>query len=225
MLQHIFFYSFVHVPECAHCTPSFSALYMLRNVLIVLLYYTYHEVQFCLCFTQAKDGSYHDYLVSTTHILFFRCHVVLCHCPQLFPIYCYFMSTIPPQQTGAVKTLPRHTSISLVLSFFFLFFFLPMNSQFNFFVLTKFLFSFNNINLICMPYSSLCSCSFSFCFSLYIFSKHHHHTKNWYSPTTNIIDYLDPGTMPQQNSTVILSTTVLETVSSSQLTNHSFTPG
>ena len=173
---------------------------------------------------QARDGSYHDYLVSTTHILFFTCHIVLCHCPQLFPIYCYFMSTILPQQTGAVKTLPLHTPISLVLSFFFFFFF-PMNSQFNFFILTEFLFSFNNTNSICMTYSSLCSCSFSFCFSLYIFSKHHHHTKNRYSTTTNIINYLDPGTMPHKNSTVIISTTVLETVSSSQFTNHPFIPG
>ena len=39
--SNIFSFSFVHVPECAHCTLSFSALYMLRNVLIVLLYYTY----------------------------------------------------------------------------------------------------------------------------------------------------------------------------------------
>ena len=26
-------------------------------------------------------SKYHNYLVSTTHILFFKCHVVLCHCP------------------------------------------------------------------------------------------------------------------------------------------------
>ena len=156
-------------------------------------------------------------------MLFFRRHVVLCHCPQLFPHLLLFYVNYPPQQTGAVKTLPLHTPISLVLRFFFLF--LPMNSQFNFLVLTKFLFSFNNTNLICMPYFSLSSCSFSFHSSSYIFSKHHHHTKNRYSPTTNIIDYLDPGTMPQQNSTVIISTTVLETVSSSQLTNHPFIPG
>ena len=37
----LFFFSFVQVPECAHCTLSFSALYMLWKVLIVPLYYTY----------------------------------------------------------------------------------------------------------------------------------------------------------------------------------------
>ena len=58
---------------------------------------------------------------------------------NFFPIYCYFISTTPTTNS-AVKTLPLHTPIGLVLSFFFLF---PMNSQFDFFVLTKFLFSFN----------------------------------------------------------------------------------
>ena len=37
MLQNIFFFSFVHVPECAHCTPSFSALYLLQNVFIKIV--------------------------------------------------------------------------------------------------------------------------------------------------------------------------------------------
>ena len=46
-----------------------------------------------------------------------------------------------------------------------------------------------------------------------------------YSPTVNIINYSDLGTMPQQNSTIIISTAVLETVSSSQLINHPFIPG
>ena len=93
-----------------------------------------------------------------------------------------------------------------------------MNSQFDFFVLTEFLFQFQQYKL---DLHAIFQFMF-FCFSLYIFSKHHHHTKNRYSPTANIIDYLDPGTMPQQNSTVIISTTVLETVSPSQLTNHPF---
>ena len=66
-------------------------------------------------------SKYHDYLVSTTHILFFKCHVVLCHFPQLFPHLLLFYvnySPPPPPQTGAVKTLQLHTPISLVLSFF-----------------------------------------------------------------------------------------------------------
>ena len=71
-----FIFSFVRVPECAYCTPSFSALNRLRNVLIVLLYYTYvtsfnfvfvlrklrmdHIMYiFCLYFTLAKDGVKH----------------------------------------------------------------------------------------------------------------------------------------------------------------------
>ena len=93
-----------------------------------------------------------------------------------------------------------------------------MNSQFDFFVLTEFLFQFQQYKL---DLHAIFQFMF-FHFSLYIFSKHHHHTKNQYSPTANIIDYLDPGTMPQQNSTIIISTTVLETVSSTQLTNHPF---
>ena len=173
-------------------------------------------------------SKYHDYLVSTTHIFFFKRHVVLCHCPQLFPPFTVILCQLFPPS----PTLPLHTPISLILS---LFCFLPINSQFNLFILNEFLSvlllsiksaNFHEVhNSICMPYSSLCSCFFSFHFSLYICSKHHHHTKNRYSPTANIIDYLDPGTMPQQNSTVIISTTVMDTVSSSQLTNHPFIPG
>ena len=95
-----------------------------------------------------------------------------------------------------------------------------MNSQFDFFVLTEFLFGFNNTKLICMPYFSLCSF-----ISVCIFSATPPPYQNQYSPATNIIDYLDPGTMPQQNSTIIVSTTVLETVSSSLFTNHLFILG
>ena len=132
------------------------------------------------------------------------------------------LSLPPPQQTGAVKTLPLHIPINLVLSFFLsLSLFLPMNSQFDFFILTKFPLQFQQYQL---DLHAIFQFMF-FHFSLYIFSKHHHHTKNWYSTTANIINYLDPGTMPQQNSTVIISTTVLETVSSSQLINHPFIPG
>ena len=77
-------------------------------------------------------------------------------------------------------------------------------------------------NSSCMPYSSLCYCFIFFHSSLYIFSKkkNHHHNSSWYSPTTNIINYLDPGTMPQQNSSVLISTTVLETISASLFRLH-----
>ena len=44
MLQHFFSFSFVHVPECAHCTLSFSAMYMFQNVLIVHFLF-----QLCTC--------------------------------------------------------------------------------------------------------------------------------------------------------------------------------
>ena len=136
---------------------------------------------------------------------------------NFFPIYCYFMSATPPPTNSAVKTLPLHTPIGLVLSFFFLF---PMNSQFDFFILTEFLFSFNiqNRSACHIPVYVL---SFQFVY----FQQTPPPYQSWYSPTANIIDYLDPGTMLQQNSTVIISTTVLETVSSSQFTNHPFIPG
>ena len=64
MLQHIFFqlctgsrmcslytffFSFVHAPECAYCTP---------------ILYICHIIQFCLYFMLAKDGSYHVNLLS-----------------------------------------------------------------------------------------------------------------------------------------------------------------
>ena len=39
-----FVFRFVHAPECAYCTP---------------ILYICHVTQFCLCFMQAKDGSYH----------------------------------------------------------------------------------------------------------------------------------------------------------------------
>ena len=133
-----------------------------------------------------KFSKYHDYCVSTTHILFSDVTLFYVTVPNFFPIYCYFMSTIaPPQQTGAVKTLPLHTPISLVLSFFFL----PMNSQFNFFVLTEFLFSSNNANSICMPYSSLCCCLSPF-IPVHIFSAN----------TTTIPR---TGTHPLQTSSII----------------------
>ena len=59
--------------------------------------------------------------------------------PTFSPFTVILCQLCPPQQTGAVKTLPLHTPISLVLSFFP---FLPVNSQFDLFVLTKFLFQF-----------------------------------------------------------------------------------
>ena len=43
----------------------FSALYMLWNVLIVLLYIIIcHIIQFCLYFTQARNKSYHVNILS-----------------------------------------------------------------------------------------------------------------------------------------------------------------
>ena len=162
-------------------------------------------------------SKYHDCLVSTTHIFFpfYKRNILLCHCPTLFPIYCYFMSTIPPQ-TSAVKTLPLHTPTSLVLNFVFF----PNEFPIRFLHTNRISFQFQQYNSICMPYSSL----FSF-ISVCIFSATPPPYQSRYSPTVNIIDYLDPGTMPQQNSTIIISTTVLETVSSCQLINHPFIPG
>ena len=133
--------------------------------------------------------------------------------PNFLPIYCYFMSTIPPQ-TSAVKTLPLHTPISLVLSFF--------SNEFP----IRFLHT-NRISFQFQQYKTDLHAIFQFMFfrfSLYISATPPPYQSR-YSPTTNIINYLDPGTMPQQNSTVIISTTVLETFSSSQFTNHPFIPG
>ena len=50
-------------------------------------------------------------LFSINYSYFVLSNVTLFYVTALnfFPIYCYFMSTIPPQQTGAVKTLPLHT--------------------------------------------------------------------------------------------------------------------
>ena len=95
-----------------------------------------------------------------------------------------------------------------------------MNSQFDFFILTTFLFSstMHNRSACHTPVYVL---SFQFVY----FQQTPPPYQSRYSPTTNIIDYLDPGTMPQQNSTIIISTTVLKTVSSSQFTNHLFIPG
>ena len=127
--------------------------------------------------------------MSTTHILFFS-NVTLFYVtvPNFFPIYCYFMSTISPPTTGAVKTLPLHTPISLVLSFSF-----PMNSQFNFFLLIEFLFQFQQHNLICMPYSSFCL-SFQFVYfqqtpppyqePVLTHHKHHRLFRSWHNATT-----------------------------------------
>ena len=50
------------------------------------------------------------------------------------------MSTIFSQQTGVVKTLPQHNPINLILRFFLQ---IPMNSQFDLFILTNFFFSSN----------------------------------------------------------------------------------
>ena len=41
------FFSFVHAPECAYCTP---------------ILYTCHIIQFVFCFTQARNGSCHVHL-------------------------------------------------------------------------------------------------------------------------------------------------------------------
>ena len=70
--------------------------------------------------------NFFDYLLPTNIAYCFKYNIILC---QLFF-----------QQTGAVKTLPPHNPISLIL-FFFLH--IPMNSQFDLFVLTEFLFSNN----------------------------------------------------------------------------------
>ena len=107
--------------------------------------------------------------------------------PEPFPIYCYFMSTILPQ-TSAVKTLPLHTPISLVLSFFFP----PMNSQFDFFILTEFLFSFNmkNRSACHIPVYVL---SFQFIYfsntttipkPVLTHRKHHRLFRSWHNATT-----------------------------------------
>ena len=71
--------------------------------------------------------NFFDYLLPTDIVYCFKYNVILC---QLFF-----------QQTGAVKTLPQHNPISLTLSCFFLQ--IPMNSQFDLFTLTEFLFSSN----------------------------------------------------------------------------------
>ena len=139
-------------------------------------------------------------LFSANHsyfFFFFKHNVVLC---KLFPMYCYFICQLPPPQTSAVKTLPLHTPLVKYLVFFS-----PMNSLFDFFALTNF-FSVSICSWLCIPYSS-----YVLLFHLYISATPPPY-QNRYSPTANIIDYLDPGTMPQQNSTVIISTTVLKTV-------------
>ena len=71
-----------------------------------------------------------DYLLPTDIAYCFKYNVILC---QLFF-----------QQTGAVKTLPPHNPISLILSIFL---HIPMNSKFDLFALTKFLFSSNKERL------------------------------------------------------------------------------
>ena len=118
-------------------------------------------------------SKYHDYLISTTHILFFKCNIVLCHCPELFPHLLLFYVNYSPQQTSVVKTLPLHTPISLVLIFF-------SSNVFpiQFFILTEFLFQFQQYKL---DLHAIFQFMF-FCFSLYIFSKHHHHTKTGTHP-------------------------------------------
>ena len=160
-------------------------------------------------------SKYHNYLVSTTHIFFSNVTLFYVTVPNFFPIYCYFMSTIPPPpQTSVVKTLPLQTPISLVLSFF--------SNEFP----IQFLHT-NQISFQFQQYKTDLHAIFQFMFfhfSLYISATPPPY-QSQYSPTANIINYLDPGTMPQQNSTVIISTTVLETVSSSQLINHPFIPG
>ena len=70
--------------------------------------------------------NFFDLLLSTDIVYCFKYNVILC---QLFF-----------QQTGAVKTLPPHNSISFILGFFLQ---IPMNSQFDLFILTKFFFSSN----------------------------------------------------------------------------------
>ena len=70
--------------------------------------------------------NFFNYLLPTDIAYCFTYNIILC---QLFF-----------QPTGAVKTLPQHNLISLTLSFFLQ---IPMNSQFDLFVLTEFLFSNN----------------------------------------------------------------------------------
>ena len=149
--------------------------------------------------------------------MFFKHTVVLCHCPELFHHLLLFYVNYSPQQTSAVKTFPLYTPISLVLSFLF------FSNEFPIQFLRTNQISFS-VSTIQLDLHVILQFMF-FRFSLYIFSKHHHHTKNQYSPTANIITYLDPGTMLQQNPTIIISKSVLETVSSSQFTNHPFIPG
>ena len=95
-----------------------------------------HEVQtrellpLCNFLLVPNVPNFFDYLLPTDIAYCFKYNVILC---QLFF-----------QQTGAVKTLPPHNPISLILSFFL---HIPMNSQFDLFVLTKFLFNSNKERL------------------------------------------------------------------------------
>ena len=72
---------------------------------------------------QMRQKFFFDYLLPTDIAYCFKYNVILC---QLFF-----------KQTSAVKTLPPHNPISLTLSFFL---YIPMNFQFDLFVLTEFLF-------------------------------------------------------------------------------------
>ena len=108
--------------------------------------------------------------------------------PNFFPIYCYFMSTIPPPTTGAVKTLPLHTPTSLVLKKFF-----PNEFPIQFLRTNQIFFQFQQ-------YKTDLHAIFQFMFfhfSLYIFSntttiakpvlthhKHHRLFRSWHNATT-----------------------------------------
>ena len=61
----LFFFSFVQVPDCAHCTLSFfSLVHAPECAYCTSILYICHIIQFCLYITLAKDGSYHINLVS-----------------------------------------------------------------------------------------------------------------------------------------------------------------
>ena len=152
---------------------------------------------FIWCQTCQNFSKYHDYLVSTTHILFFKCNIVLCHCSELFPHLLLFYVNYSPQQTSAVKTLPLHTPISLVLSFLSFF-----SNEFPIQFLRTYQISFFQFQQYKLNLHAIFQFMF-FCFNLYIFSKHHHHYeelvlthhkhhrlfRSWHNATTKFNHY------------------------------------
>ena len=62
------FFTFVHAPECAYCTP---------------ILYICNVIQFCLCFTQAKDDSYHINLLSLFFFMIAK-DGVKCNCIYVY---------------------------------------------------------------------------------------------------------------------------------------------